>query len=57
MVSFNVIAALAAGLIGTIAMTFMMQASTAMGMTRMPSMPLIQGSMVTGDVSFAMLMG
>jgi hypothetical protein len=43
MVSFNVIAALAAGLIGTIAMTFMMQASTAMGMTRMPSMPLIQG--------------
>lgn len=30
-------------------MTAMMQTSIAMGMTRMPSMPLIQGSMATDD--------
>lgn len=42
MITFDVLAALVAGLVGSIAMTVLMQAASAMGMTRMPSMPLIQ---------------
>lgn len=57
MVTFNLGAALLAGLVGSIAMTAMMQAAAAMGMTRMPSMPLIQGSMITGDSSKARRIG
>lgn len=57
MVTFDVLGALLAGLVGTIAMTVMMQASTAMGMTRMPAMPLIQGTMFTGDQTRAKQIG
>lgn len=49
MVTFSWFAALVAGLAATIVMTVMMQASASMGMTRMPPMPLIQGTMFTGD--------
>ncbi len=47
--TFNLLAALVAGLAGTIAMTAMMRGATAMGMTNMPSMTLIQGTMFTDD--------
>jgi len=57
MVTFDVVAALVAGLAGTVAMTVMMQASGAMGLTKMPSMPLIQGTMVTGDEEKARRLG
>lgn len=57
MVTFDVLAALIAGLAGAIAMTVMMQAAGAMGMTKMPSMPLIQGTMVTGDEAKAKQIG
>ena len=57
MVTFSIWAALVAGLVGTIAMTVMMQAAGAMGMTKMPSMQLIQGTMVTGDESKAKQIG
>lgn len=57
MITFNIGAALLAGFIGSIAMTILMQMSGAMGMTRMPAMPLIQGSMVTGDPSRAKKIG
>ena len=36
MITFNFLAALVAGLAGTVAMTAMMQAASAMGVTRMP---------------------
>lgn len=57
MVTFNVGAALVAGLAGAVAMTLLMQMSAAMGMTRMPSMALIQGLMMTGDESKAKAIG
>ncbi|MEX2549010.1 MAG: hypothetical protein WD638_02185 [Nitriliruptoraceae bacterium] len=57
MVPFDVLAALVAGLLGAIAMTLMMQAASAMGMTKMPAMALIQGTMVTGDESKAKQIG
>lgn len=57
MVTFDVVAALVAGLVGTVAMTLMMQAATAMGMTRMPSMPLILGTMVASDEGRAKTLG
>ena len=57
MVEFDLIAALVAGLAGAIVMTVMMQAAAAMGMTRMPSMALIQGTMMTGDESTAKRIG
>lgn len=57
MVEFSIGAALVAGLAGSIVMTVMMQLASAAGMTRMPSMALIQGSMVTGDQSKATMMG
>ncbi|MEX1163648.1 MAG: hypothetical protein WEB03_08715 [Nitriliruptor sp.] len=49
MITFDLLAALVAGLAGTIAMTAMMRGATAMGMTKMPSMALIQGTMFTAD--------
>ena len=55
--TFNLLAALLAGLAGTIAMTAMMQGATAMGMTNMPSMTLIQGTMLTDDVDKANRIG
>lgn len=57
MVEFMVAAALVAGLVAAIAMTAMMQMASAVGMTRMPSMALIQGSMMTGDESKAKIIG
>lgn len=57
MIAFDVVAALIAGLIGAVAMTAMMQAAGAMGMTRMPAMTLIQGTMVTGDEKKAKRIG
>ncbi|MFU8840100.1 MAG: DUF6789 family protein [Nitriliruptoraceae bacterium] len=57
MISFDPVTALLAGLAGTIAMTAMMQAATAIGMTRMPSMTLIQGLMLTDDVERAKRIG
>ncbi len=57
MITFDVVAALVAGLVGSIAMTVLMQAASAMGMTRMPSMPLLQGSMMTDDASKATRIG
>lgn len=49
MVPFAIVPALVAGLLGTLVMSAMMQGATAVGMTRMPSMTLLQGSMFTGD--------
>ncbi len=57
MVTFDVLAALVAGLIGAVAMTAMMQAAGAMGMTKMPGMALIQGTMVTGEAAKARRIG
>jgi hypothetical protein len=54
---FDVLAALLAGLLGAVAMTVMMQAAGVMGMTKMPSMMLIQGTMVTGDETKAKQIG
>lgn len=55
--TFDLPAALVAGLVAAVAMTVLMQAATAMGMTRMPAMSLIQGTLVTGDKRNANLMG
>lgn len=57
MASFDLLAALVAGLAGTIAMTLMMQGATTLGMTSMPSMTLIQGLMVTDDIDTAKRIG
>lgn len=46
---FNALAGLLAGFIGTIAMAAMMRGAKAAGMTDMPGMPLILGSMATDD--------
>lgn len=54
---FNVLAALAAGFLGTLAMTALMRASIAMGATNMPPMPLIQGAMITDDPDRAKKIG
>ena len=57
MISFDPLSALLAGLAGTIAMTVMMQGATATGMTKMPSMALIQGLVFTDDVEQAKRIG
>ena len=57
MVEFSLVPALAAGLAGAVVMTAMMQMASTVGMTRMPSMALIQGAIVTGDESKATVMG
>jgi len=57
MQSFNLLAALLAGLAGTIAMTAMMRGASAIGVTNMPSMTLIQGTMLTDDVDQANRIG
>lgn len=49
--------ALLAGFVGTLAMTALMRASIAMGMTNMPGMPLIQGAMFTDDPDKAKKIG
>jgi hypothetical protein len=57
MITFDLLAALVAGLAGTIAMTAMMRGATAMGVTTMPSMTLIQGTMFTDDLDQAKRIG
>ena len=57
MITFNLLAALLAGLAGTIAMTAMMRGASAIGVTNMPSMTLIQGTMLTDDVDQANRIG
>lgn len=54
MVEFNLVAGLIAGFVGTVVMTLLMNASKAAGMTNMPPMPLVMGSMVLGERKTAM---
>jgi hypothetical protein len=54
---FNIWAGMLSAFIGTLAMTALMRMSTAMGMTAMPPMPLIQGAMATDDPAKARLIG
>lgn len=49
MVEFHLVAALVAGLAATVVMTVMMNAAKAAGMTNMPPMPLVMGSMMSGN--------
>ncbi|MBW3669185.1 MAG: hypothetical protein KY443_08230 [Actinobacteria bacterium] len=53
MAEFEPTAALVAGFAGTVVMTALMQMSAAAGLTGMPPMPLVMGSMVSGDRSTA----
>lgn len=46
---FSVLAALVAGFVATVVMSAMMKLASAAGMTQMPSMPLVTGSMLSGD--------
>jgi hypothetical protein len=48
-VTFDVIPALVAGFVGTAVMTAMMSAAGRMGLTHMPPMTLVTGSMMSGD--------
>lgn len=57
MVDFDVLAALVAGLAATVVMTLMMTMAGRAGMTDMPSMPLVAGSMVSGDRQTATMIG
>lgn len=57
MVEFDVVAGLVAGLVGGVVMTLMMNGAKAAGMTNMPPMPLVMGSMVSGERKTAMAMG
>lgn len=57
MIEFEIGPALVAGFVGTIVMTLMMTGSKAAGMTNMPPMPLVMGSMFSGDRKKAMAMG
>jgi hypothetical protein len=56
-VEFNIWAGMLAGFVGTLAMTAVMKAGTAAGMTNMPGMPLMQGSMATDDPDKAKKIG
>jgi hypothetical protein len=57
MIEFEIGPALAAGFVATVVMTLMMNGAKAAGMTEMPRMPLMMGSMFTGDRKKAMTMG
>lgn len=57
MVEFDLVAALIGGFIGTLVMTAMMMASKKAGMSDMPPMPLVMGSMMSGDRKKAMAIG
>ncbi|MPY93712.1 MAG: hypothetical protein GEV08_11820 [Acidimicrobiia bacterium] len=50
-------AALAGGFVATVMMSLQMTMAKSAGMTAMPSMPLISGSMMSGDRSTAMRIG
>lgn len=54
---FEIWPALLAGFSGVIAMMLFMRVVTAMGMTNMPPMPLVQGAMVTDDPDTATRIG
>jgi hypothetical protein len=55
--TFEILPALVAGLAATTVMTVMMTASAKMGMTRMPPMTLVMGSMMSADTDRARRMG
>ncbi len=57
MVEFDLVAALVGGLAATLVMTAMMQMATRAGMTDMPPMPLVVGSMMSGDRKTATVIG
>jgi len=57
MVEFDLLAALAGGLVATLVMTAMMQMAARAGMTDMPPMPLVMGSMMSGDRKTATAIG
>lgn len=54
---FSILGALVAGLVGTAVMSTMMKMSRKMGMTDMPPMELVTGSMMSGDRDRAMQVG
>jgi hypothetical protein len=56
-VTFEVVPALVAGLAATIVMSAMMSMAASAGMTRMPPMPLVMGSMMTGEPRQAVRLG
>ncbi len=57
MTDFNAVGALVAGFAATIVMTAMMTMASKAGMTNMPPMPLVMGSMMSGDRRKAMTIG
>lgn len=57
MVEFDLLAALVGGVVATLVMTAMMQMATRAGMTDMPPMPLVMGSMMSGDRKSATAIG
>lgn len=54
---FSILAALVAGLVGTAVMSTMMKMSGKLGMTDMPPMELVTGSMMSGDPDRANQLG
>ncbi|MBC8365714.1 MAG: hypothetical protein H8E59_12010 [Actinobacteria bacterium] len=57
MVEFDLGGALVSGFVATVAMSSMMAMARMAGMTRMPAMPLVLGSMFTGDRQRAVQIG
>lgn len=57
MVEFDLLAALVGGFVATLVMTAMMQMAARAGMTDMPPMPLVMGSMMSGDRKKATAVG
>lgn len=57
MVELDIVGALIAGFVGTVVMSLLMNGSKAAGMTDMPPMPLVMGSMVSGERKTAMGIG
>lgn len=55
--AFSVLGALIAGFVGTAVMSTMMKLSGKMGMTDMPPMELVTGSMLSGDADRAKQLG
>lgn len=53
----EVFPALVAGLAGTVVMSAMMRMAASMGLTKMPAMPLLMGSMMTGNRDTAIRFG
>lgn len=57
MVEFDAPAALLGGLVATVVMSAMMAMAVSAGLSQMPTMPLVTGSMASGDRSTAIRMG